>query len=136
MATRAATAAIACGDGDDAATAGRVSSPIVAPSSRTRSIGTLSTTGRHSSRARRNARIVSSPAVSALQTRSTAAPVSRANAAWSTLKFDHSVAAGVSAATTSIGVWLFAASVMCVSVFVKPGPWWTLTAATRPVARA
>ncbi len=56
-------------------------------------------------------------------------------APWSTLKFDQSVPGGVSAATSTSGVPALAASVSAVRVFVKPGPWWTLTAARRPLAR-
>jgi hypothetical protein len=42
---------------------------------------------------------------------------------------------GVSPVRTSIGVWLFAASVIAVIAFVSPHPWWRLTAATSPVRR-
>ena len=45
-------------------------------------------------------------------------------------------AAGVSAASSSTGVRLFAASVRPVIVLVSPGPWWTLHAASRPLTRA
>jgi hypothetical protein len=50
------------------------------------------------------------------------APAVVAKAPWSILKFDHSVSAGVSAASMSSGVRFFAASVSPVRVFVKPGP--------------
>jgi hypothetical protein len=51
-------------------------------------------------------------------------------------KFDRSAAAGVSAASTSSGVRLFAASVSPVIAFVSPGPWCTLHAVRRPLTRA
>ena len=50
-------------------------------------------------------------------------------------KFERSAAAGVSAASSSSGVRLLAASVSPVIVFVRPGPWWTLTAASSPLTR-
>ena len=88
----------------------------------TMSIGMLSTTGRRSIRVRRRARAASSAAVSGPRTRSAMAPAVAARDPWSILKFDHSAPAGVSAASTSSGVRLFAASVSPVSVLVKPGP--------------
>ncbi len=51
-------------------------------------------------------------------------------------KFDVSAAAGVSPASTSKGVRLFAASVRPVSVLVRPGPWWTLQMPMPSVTRA
>ena len=60
----------------------------------------------------------------------------RTSASWSIRKFDRSAAAGVSAASTSTGVRLLAASVSPVIVFVRPGPWCTLQAASRPLTRA
>ncbi len=51
-------------------------------------------------------------------------------------KFERSAAAGVSPASTTSGVWALAASASAVSVFVSPGPWWTLATPTRPVVRA
>ena len=68
-------------------------------------------------------------------TRSTIAPQACAIAAWSSLKFDHSVAAGVSAVSSSAGVRALAASTSPVSAFVKPGPWCVVPTAIRPVAR-
>ena len=41
-----------------------------------------------------------------------------------------------SAARTTSGVRLLAASVMPVIALVSPHPWWTLTTATRPLTRA
>ena len=46
-----------------------------------------------------------------------------------------SALAGVSAANSTIGVRLLAASVSPVRVLVRPGPWWTLHAARRPLTR-
>src|SRR5829696_6062187 len=83
-----------------------------------------------------NARAASSAAVFAPRTRPAIAPATVARAPWSILKFDQSVSASVSAASTSTGVRFFAASVSPVSVSVKPGPWWTLTTPTFPQARA
>ena len=51
-------------------------------------------------------------------------------------KFDRSAAAGVSAATSTSGVRLLAASASAVRVLVSPGPWWTLATPTRPLTRA
>ena len=51
-------------------------------------------------------------------------------------KFDRSAAAGTSAASSTSGVRLFAASVSPVIAFVSPGPWCTETTASRPLTRA
>ena len=64
------------------------------------------------------------------------APTASTIAAWSMRKFDCSAAAGVSPASTTIGVRLFAASAMPVIAFVSPGPWCTLQTPSRPVTRA
>jgi hypothetical protein len=66
-------------------------------------------------------------------TRIGTAPTASARAAWSTKKFDRREVA--SAVTTTIGVRLFAASVMPVSALVSPGPWCTLSTATLPLIR-
>src|SRR5215831_14343896 len=51
-------------------------------------------------------------------------------------KLDRTAAPATSAASTSSGVRLLAASVMPVSALVSPGPWCTLKIPTRPVSRA
>ena len=96
----------------------------------------MSTTAWRSTRARRTARTASATAVSAPCTRSATAPTDSTNPSWSILKFDRNAPAGVSAASSTIGVRLFAASVRPVIALVSPGPWWTLHAATSPVTRA
>ena len=68
-------------------------------------------------------------------TRSATAPTASTRPVWSIRKFERSAAAGVSAASTSSGVRLLAASVSPVIVFVSPGPWCTLQAAIRPLTR-
>jgi hypothetical protein len=50
-------------------------------------------------------------------------------------KFERTAAPGMSAASTSSGVRLLAASVNPVIALVSPGPWWTLQAARRPLTR-
>jgi hypothetical protein len=50
-------------------------------------------------------------------------------------KFERMAAAGISGASTISGVRLLAASVRPVTVLVSPGPWCTLQAARRPLAR-
>ena len=67
-------------------------------------------------------------------TRIEAAPTAAASAGWSTWKLDSGDVA--SAARTSSGVRLLAASVMPVIVLVSPQPWCTDTAATDPLMRA
>jgi hypothetical protein len=51
-------------------------------------------------------------------------------------KLERTAAPPVSAASTSSGVRLLAASVIPVSALVNPQPWWTLSTATRPDVRA
>ena len=80
--------------------------------------GRFTRTVRRSSRAMENARIASSTAVSADDTRMAWAPTARAMAAWSIAKLE--VAAVASAANTSSGVRLFAASVIPVIALVRP----------------
>ncbi len=79
---------------------------------------------------------MSSTAVAGPCTRSATAPTERTSASCSIRKFERIAAAGVSAATSTSGVRLFAASVRPVIAFVSPGPWWTLHAATVPLTRA
>ena len=86
------------------------------------SSGSIRTTARRSTRARRTARATSAIAVAGPCTRSATAPTDSTSPAWSILKFERSAAAGVSAAITSSGVRLLAASVRPVTVFVSPGP--------------
>ena len=100
------------------------------------SSGAMSTTARRSTRARRTARATSATAVPGPWTRSATAPTERTSAAWSMRKFERIAAAGVSAATSTSGVRLLAASVSPVIAFVSPGPWCTLHAATVPLTRA
>ncbi len=69
-------------------------------------------------------------------TRSATAPTAVTSASWSMRKLERTAAAPVSAASTSSGVRLFAASVMPVMALVSPQPWWTVTTAGRPVVRA
>ena len=51
-------------------------------------------------------------------------------------KFDRTAAPPVSAASTSSGVRLFAASVMPVRALVSPQPWCSVSTATSPDVRA
>ena len=51
-------------------------------------------------------------------------------------KFERSAAAAVSAASSTSGVRLLAASASAVSVLVSPGPWCTVQTPVRPVTRA
>ncbi len=69
-------------------------------------------------------------------TRSATAPTARTSASWSIRKLERTAAAPVSAASTSIGVRLFAASVIPVSALVSPQPWCTVSTPTRPLVRA
>ena len=85
------------------------------------SSGSISTTARRSTRARRTARATSAIAVSGPCTRSATAPTDSTRPVWSIRKFERSAAAGVSAASSSSGVRLLAASVSPVIVFVSPG---------------
>ena len=96
----------------------------------------MSTTGRRSTSARRSARRASATALAGPWMRSATAPTDSTSPCWSMRKFDRTAAAGVSAASTSSGVRLLAASASAVSVFVSPGPWWTLATPTRPLTRA
>jgi hypothetical protein len=133
-----ATRAIDRSDGRGDSSTGQ-SLAVDKPSSQSTSttlIGMLSTTGRRSTRVRLSARTASFAAVSGPRTRSAITPAVAASPPWSILKFDQSASAGVSAASTSSGVRLLAASVNAVSVFVKPGPWWTLTTPIFPQDRA
>ena len=75
-----------------------------------------------------------SAAPAAASMRTGTAPTATASAAWSTKKLDRGWVA--SAATTTSGVRLFAASVMPVSALVNPQPWCTVTAAGLPLIRA
>ena len=96
----------------------------------------MSTTARRSSRARRTARATSASAVAGPCTRSTTAPTASTRPPWSMRKLDCSAADGVSAASSTTGVRLLAASVRPVIALVSPGPWCTLQAASRPLTRA
>ena len=100
------------------------------------SSGSISTTARRSTRARRTARATSAIAVAGPCTRSATAPTDSTSPVWSIRKFERRAAAGVSAASTSSGVRLLAASVSPVTALVSPGPWCTLHAASRPLTRA
>ena len=86
------------------------------------SSGSASTTVRRSATAVRYARTVSSTAKPAECSRAGVAPTAVAIAATSMRKFEWTAAAATSAARTSIGVRLFAASVMPVIALVSPGP--------------
>ena len=79
---------------------------------------------------------MSAAAVAPEWMRSGTAPSVAAIAGWSMRKFERIAARGASPASTSSGVRLLAASVSPVSMFVKPGPWWTLQTPTRPLTRA
>ncbi len=68
--------------------------------------------------------------------RSGTAPTAEARAATSMRKLDRTAAAATSAASTSSGVRLLAASVMPVIALVSPGPWCTLSRPVRPAVRA
>ena len=97
------------------------------------SSGSISTTARRSTRARRTARATSAIAVCRARARARpTAPTASTRPAWSIRKFERSAAAGVSAASSSSGVRLLAASVSPVIVFVSPGPWWTLQTGEPP----
>ena len=109
--------------------------PVISASRAGRSIGTLSTTGSRSVRARWRARAASADAVWGACTRSAIAPHSRAIAAWSILKFDHWTAEGVSAVSSSAGVRALAASTRPVRAFVNPGPWCVVHTAMRSDTR-
>ncbi len=69
-------------------------------------------------------------------TRSATAPTALTSADWSIRKFDRTAAPPVSAASTSSGVRLFAASVMPVIALVSPQPWCSVRTAGRPLIRA
>ena len=60
------------------------------------------------------------------------APTAVTSASWSMRKFERTAAAPVSAASTSSGVRLFAASVMPVIALVSPQPWCTVSTAGPP----
>ncbi len=99
------------------------------------SSGSINTTARRSTVARRTARATSAIAVCGPCTRSATAPTDCTRPAWSIRKFERRAAAGVSAAITMTGVRLLAASVRPVTVLVSPGPWCTLQAASLPLTR-
>ncbi len=122
-------AARAVRSGGCGATAGRPPGT----SSTWRSRGRLSRTVRRSSRARATAAVASPTAASGEVIRTEVAPTERASDSWSTKKFD--VGRVASAATTTSGVRLLAASAIPVMVLVRPQPWCTLTAATVPLIR-
>ena len=69
-------------------------------------------------------------------TRSGTAPTARTAASWSMRKFERTADPAVSAASTSRGVRLFAASAIPVSALVRPQPWWTVSTVTAPEVRA
>src|SRR5258708_28245904 len=98
--------------------------------------GSISTTGRRSTSARRSARSVSATAVAGPCSRSATAPTDGTSWSWSIRKLERIAAAAVSAASSSRGVRLFAASVRPVIVLVRPGPWCTVHNPTRPVTCA
>ena len=100
------------------------------------SSGIISTTARRSTMARRTARVVSATALAGPCTRSATAPTDSTSASWSILKFERICAAGVSAASSTTGVRLLAASVSPVMALVSPGPWCTLATPSRPLTRA
>jgi hypothetical protein len=100
------------------------------------SSGRLSTTVRRSWTAVRYARTVSATAEPGECTRSGTAPTAAIAASWSMRKLFRTAAPGVSAARTSSGVRLLAASVMPVSALVSPQPWWVVTTASRSLIRA
>ena len=82
----------------------------------------------------RTAAAATSAALDGSSTRIGTAPTARASASWSTKKLDRGSV--TSAATTTTGVRLLAASVMPVIALVSPEPWCTVTAAGRSVVRA
>ena len=100
------------------------------------SSGSISTTVRRSTTARRTARVVSATADEGPCTRSATAPTDSTSASWSILKFERICAAGVSAASRITGVRLLADSVSPVIAFVSPGPWCTDATPSRPLTRA
>ena len=91
---------------------------------------------RRCSTAVRTARTVSATAEPAECTRSATAPTAVARPPWSIRKFERTAAAPVSAASTTSGVRLLAASVMPVVALVSPGPWCTDSTPSRPLTRA
>ena len=68
-------------------------------------------------------------------TRSATAPTAPTSADWSIRKLERTAAPPVSAASTSIGVRLLAASVIPVIALVSPQPWCTVSTPTRPLVR-
>ncbi len=100
------------------------------------SSGRLRTTVRRCVTAVRHARAASATAVRGAWTRSGTAPTARASPSWSTRKFERTAAAAVSAASTSMGVRLLAASVMPVMALVSPQPWCSESALTLRLVRA
>ncbi len=95
-----------------------------------------STTVRRSRAAVRYARTASSIARLAECSTAGVAPTARVSASTPIRKLDCTAEALTSAASTSMGVRLLAASVIPVSAFVMPGPWCRLRIAGRPVLRA
>ncbi len=91
---------------------------------------------RRSTSAWRSARAVSATADAGVCTRSAAAPTAAASASWATRKLERTADAPVSAARTTSGVRLFAASVIPVIALVSPGPWWTVRTPSSPLVRA
>ena len=132
----AAAACTAASAGRTGASSGPGGGRVGSQSAAWTSSGSISTTARRSTRARRTARATSAIAVSGPCTRSATAPTDSTSASCSIRKFDRICADGVSAARSSTGVRLLAASVSPVIVFVRPGPWCTLQAASRPLTRA
>ena len=98
------------------------------------SSGRLRTTGRRSRRARWTTRTQSATTVAGVWIRSAMAPTEVSSAGWSIRKLERGPE--LSAARTSSGVRLLAASVSPVTVLVRPGPWCTLQAGSSPVIRA
>ena len=96
--------------------------------------GRFSRTTRRSATAVRTAAAACSAAPAADVTRRGTAPTAAARAAWSTAKFERGAVA--SAARTTRGVRLLAASVTPVRALVRPEPWCTVTAACRALIRA
>ena len=68
--------------------------------------------------------------------RSGTAPTAVASAATSMRKLEDTAGPATSAASTSSGVRLLAASVMPVTALVSPGPWCTVSSPVRPAVRA
>ena len=135
-ASRSASCPTAAGAGATSGSSGSTTDGGTVASPAWTSSGRLSTTVRRSALARRTARIASSTAESAVAARSWAAPTAAASPAWSSAKLDRAPAAPVSAASTTIGVRLFAASAIPVSALVSPGPWCTVSTPSRPERRA